>query len=237
MDDSSFVGATADFQPLPSRRPKKPPGLLRRAEFCIGCAYRIYCHNPLYNFEPTYGRHAWKPCGGVSPSGTQMTRRNSTHLAFRFRKLRQSDDACMTCSSVSTLVQSCARPPAGADLIALEVAGKLGSDGGWCCRLRRNGSAKHQSSTGPATGVRFMTTSSPTLRRQAGPHRASPLVGDDEDAYQAANEAIIREAEIIAGAAERMAVIVWEGNSRSNSDATEAFRTLAENAGFSQASF
>jgi len=62
-----------------------------------------------------------------------------------------------------------------------------------------------------------------------------PMTVDDDDAYQAANEAIIREAEKIAGPGERLfAVIVWEGTSRSGSDATEMFRTLTEVAGFSQ---
>jgi hypothetical protein len=58
--------------------------------------------------------------------------------------------------------------------------------------------------------------------------------GDDSGAYQAANEAIIREAETIGGSGERTAVIVWEGSPRSGSDATEAFRALATQAGFSQ---
>jgi len=61
-----------------------------------------------------------------------------------------------------------------------------------------------------------------------------PMTGNDNDAYQAANEAIIREAEQLAGPGERLAVIVWEGTSRSGSDATEVFRTLTEVAGFPQ---
>jgi hypothetical protein len=58
------------------------------------------------------------------------------------------------------------------------------------------------------------------------------MVGDEDDAYQSANEAIIREAQTIAGSGERMAVIVWEGSARSK-DATDAFRIRAEEAGFS----
>jgi hypothetical protein len=58
--------------------------------------------------------------------------------------------------------------------------------------------------------------------------------GDESDAYQAANEAIIREAETSVGTGEPTAVIVWEGNPRSESDTTDAFRALAKHAGFSQ---
>jgi hypothetical protein len=61
-----------------------------------------------------------------------------------------------------------------------------------------------------------------------------PVAGDDSDAYQAANEAIIREAEDLSRPGERIAVIVWEGGPRPDADATEAFRKLAEDAGFSQ---
>jgi hypothetical protein len=61
-----------------------------------------------------------------------------------------------------------------------------------------------------------------------------PLAGNESDAYQAANQAIVREAEDLAGPGERIAVIVWEGGPRSDSDATEAFRKLAAVAGFSQ---
>jgi hypothetical protein len=58
------------------------------------------------------------------------------------------------------------------------------------------------------------------------------MVGDEDDAYQVANEAIIREAQTIAGSGEPMAVIVWEGSAHSKSDATDAFRIQAEEAGF-----
>jgi hypothetical protein len=58
--------------------------------------------------------------------------------------------------------------------------------------------------------------------------------GGDNDAYQAANEAIVWEAKNLPGLQERTAVIVWEGSPRSASDATESFRRLAEGAGFSQ---
>jgi predicted acylesterase/phospholipase RssA len=59
----------------------------------------------------------------------------------------------------------------------------------------------------------------------------------DEAAYVAANEAIIREAQVLArdGAAHRLvAALVWEGAARSGSDATAGFRELAIKAGFQE---
>jgi hypothetical protein len=60
------------------------------------------------------------------------------------------------------------------------------------------------------------------------------MAASDEAAYQAANEAIVREAETIDVPGERAAVIVWEGEPRPGSDATQAFRVLAARAGFSE---
>jgi hypothetical protein len=120
----------------------------------------------------------------------------------------------------------------GADLVALEEAGKLG--------IRRRVVL-------PFAKERFRQTSvvdRPGNWGEVYDHVIADVettgdlivlprvVGDEEDAYQAANEAIIREAQIIAGSAERMAVIVWDGNARSKSDATDAFRIRAEEAGF-----
>lgn len=120
----------------------------------------------------------------------------------------------------------------GADLVALEEAGKLG--------IRRRVVL-------PFTKEWFRQTSvvdRPGNWGEVYDHVIADvetrgdlivlprMVGDEDDAYQAANEAIIREAETIAGSGERMAVIVWEGSARSKSDATDAFRKQAEEAGF-----
>ena len=51
----------------------------------------------------------------------------------------------------------------------------------------------------------------------------APGAGDENDSYRAANEAIIKEAETIAGPGERIAAVVWEGAPRSKSDATRRF--------------
>jgi hypothetical protein len=63
---------------------------------------------------------------------------------------------------------------------------------------------------------------------------------DDDKAYAAANEAIIREAQKLAlaegvGSSIRLlAAIVWEGAPRAGSDATDDFRKLAQQAGFEE---
>jgi hypothetical protein len=121
----------------------------------------------------------------------------------------------------------------GADLVALEEAGRLG--------VRRRVVL-------PFAKERFRETSVVDRpgdwgavydRVIADVEASGDLIelaprGDENDAYRAANEAIIKEAETIAGPGERIAVIVWEGSSRSKSDATNDFRALAEEAGFSQ---
>jgi len=121
----------------------------------------------------------------------------------------------------------------GADLVALEEAGKLG--------LRRRVVL-------PFAKARFRETSVvdrpgdwgevydrviADVEARGDLIELPPRAGDENDGYRAANEAIIREAETIAGPGERIAAIVWEGSSRSRSDATEDFRVLAEEAGFS----
>jgi hypothetical protein len=122
----------------------------------------------------------------------------------------------------------------GADLVALEEAGKLG--------IRRRVVL-------PFPRERFRETSVVDRpgdwgevydRVIADVDAKGDLVvlemtaGDEGYAHQAANEIIIREADAIAGSGEPTAVIVWEGSPRSESDATDAFRALAKQAGFSQ---
>jgi hypothetical protein len=66
------------------------------------------------------------------------------------------------------------------------------------------------------------------------------LGGDENRAYAAANEAIIRETLRLARAVEqsrphrRVAILVWEGAGRQDSDATAAFGDLARKAGFEE---
>jgi hypothetical protein len=125
----------------------------------------------------------------------------------------------------------------GADLIALEEAERLG--------LRRR-------IVLPFPPERFRSTSvtdrpgdwGPVFDRLIAAADAtedlivlSDAAGDNEGAYAAANEAIVREAKLLAQADAQtrlVAVIVWEGAARAINDATEAFRGLASRAGFEQ---
>jgi hypothetical protein len=116
----------------------------------------------------------------------------------------------------------------GADLIALEVAGGLG--------LRRRVVL-------PFAPERFRETSvtdrpgdwGPLFDRIIGEVQAKGdlvvlgLDEGDEAAYAAANEAILNEAEALAGGepSQVVAVIVWEGGSRGEGDLTEAFAAAA----------
>jgi hypothetical protein len=129
----------------------------------------------------------------------------------------------------------------GADLVALEQAERLG--------LRRR-------IVLPFAPERFRETSvvdrpgpwGPAFDRQiAAVVAAGDLVvlrqsGKDDDAYAAANDVIVREAQALAGSAageaqrRLLALLVWEGHPRSGSDATAQFGKLARVAGFSQES-
>jgi hypothetical protein len=116
----------------------------------------------------------------------------------------------------------------GADLIALDVAGALG--------LRRRVVL-------PFAPERFRETSvtdrpgdwGPPFDRIIGELRAEGdlvvlgLDQGDDGAYAAANEAILNEAQALAGGepSQVVAIIVWEGGSRGEGDLTEGFATLA----------
>jgi hypothetical protein len=138
--------------------------------------------------------------------------------------------------NVVALVSSAA---CGADLVALEEAERVG-------RRRRI--------ILPFSPKRFRETSvvdrpgdwGPAFDRLvAAADAAGDLVvlsggtgRDDAAAYAAANEAIIREAQALARAevtARRsVAVVVWEGAAKAESDVTEDFRRLAVAAGFEE---
>jgi hypothetical protein len=122
----------------------------------------------------------------------------------------------------------------GADLVALEEAGKLGVRRRVVLpfakeRFRETSVVDRPGKWGEVYD-RVIADVEPRGDLIELPSRA----GDEDDAYQAANETIIREAVTIASAGERIAVTVWEGSPRSNSDATNEFRALAKEAGFSQ---
>jgi hypothetical protein len=120
----------------------------------------------------------------------------------------------------------------GADLIALDVAGALG--------LRRRVVL-------PFAPERFRATSvtdrpgdwGPLFDRIIGEIAAAGdalimgLDQADDAAYAAVNDAILSEAEALAGAnpSNVIAVVVWEGRSRGEGDLTEAFATSARTRG------
>jgi hypothetical protein len=157
---------------------------------------------------------------------------NSVRLPLaRVPLVRKRLTELFTAENVATIVCSAA---CGADLIALEVAGKL--------KLRRRVIL-------PFAPERFRKTSvvdrpgrwGEDFDRVIAEVQAkgdlvvlSVVGSNDGEAYQAANRAIIREVQKLAEPGRGLAVIVWEGGPRSNSDTTEAFRALAEKAGFSQ---
>jgi hypothetical protein len=116
----------------------------------------------------------------------------------------------------------------GGDLIALDVAGALG--------LRR----RIVLPFGPGRFRQSSVTDrpgdwGPLFDRIIGEVRAKGdvvvlgLAEGDDATYAAANEAILNEAEALAGeeSAQVVAIIVWEGRSRGRGDLTEAFATSA----------
>jgi hypothetical protein len=128
----------------------------------------------------------------------------------------------------------------GADLIALEEAERLG--------LRRR-------IVLPFAPKRFRETSVTDRPGDWGPvfdrlvaeaENTADLVvldsvaGDDDAAYAAANQVIIREAEGLAKDTsdgilhQRVSLIVWEGAARPGTDASGGLQTLAAQAGFEQ---
>jgi hypothetical protein len=121
----------------------------------------------------------------------------------------------------------------GSDLIALEAAGELGLRRRVVLPFGRERFRETSVVDRPGAWGEIYDRIIAEVEAAGDLVVLTPMVGDDGDAYQAANQAIIREAVSLAGATQPMAVVVWEGTPRSDSDATEAFRALAENAGFS----
>jgi hypothetical protein len=142
---------------------------------------------------------------------------NVERVGERLEALLREGSGALVCSAAC-----------GADLIALEAAGRLG--------LRRR-------IVLPFAAERFRATSvtdrpgdwGPLFDRIVGEVAAAGdlvLLGleeGDEGTYAAANHAILNEAEGLAGGDPPavVAVIVWEGASRGAGDLTEAFATAA----------
>jgi hypothetical protein len=138
-------------------------------------------------------------------------------------------EALLRSERIETLVCAAA---CGADLIALDVAGALG--------LRRRVVL-------PFASERFRATSvidrpgdwGPLFGRIMGEVAAAgdALIMDldeaDDATYAAVNDAILSEAEALAGAdpSDVIAVVVWEGRSRGEGDLTDTFATSARTRG------
>jgi hypothetical protein len=166
--------------------------------------------------------------------GTQPPRFPQDNIGIVGRRLAEALDKVRAVALVCSAA-------CGADLVALEQAERLG--------LRRR-------IVLPFAPAQFRETSvvdrpgdwgSAFDHQVAAAATAGDLVvldvgGDNDVAYAAANEAIIREAQALARAGERaephrlVAMLVWEGAPRSASDATAGFRDLTKDAGFEEES-
>lgn len=127
----------------------------------------------------------------------------------------------------------------GADLVALEVAEQLGMQRRIVLPFAPERFRKSSVVDRPGDWERVFD------RQIAEAAKNDDLVvlelrGNDDRAYAAANEAIIREALRLARTAEQarpyrlVALLVWEGARRQGSDATAAFGELARKAGFDE---
>lgn len=127
----------------------------------------------------------------------------------------------------------------GADLIALEAAEQLGMRRRIVLPFAPERFRKSSVVDRPGDWGRLFD------REIAAAARRDDLIvldvgGDDDQAYAAANEAIIREALRLAGTAKiakphrLAALLVWEGARRQGSDATAAFGELARKVGFEE---
>ncbi len=122
----------------------------------------------------------------------------------------------------------------GADLVALEEAGKLGIRRRVVLPFAKKRFRETSVVDRPGDWGEIYDRVIASVEARGDLVELPPTAGDEDEAYWAANETIIREAERIPGAGQRMAIIVWEGSPCSKSDATDAFRRLAEEAGFSE---
>jgi hypothetical protein len=139
------------------------------------------------------------------------------------RLFREEEASALVCSAAC-----------GADLIALQVAGAL--------KLRRRVVLPFA----PEWFRRSSVTDRPDARwgllfdeviaavRATGDLVVLSGAEDDEAAYAAANEAILRETRALLSTqlgVSGLAVLVWEGHPKAHEDATEAFSHLATSAG------
>jgi hypothetical protein len=183
-------------------------------------AFARFSHAAIEEIDNWHGWRLWRDDGSM---------RLMRPLPVFPSPIRRSFEvACKRCLVPTRPTRWCAPPGCGAELIALDVAGVL--------ELRRRVVL-------PFAPERFRQTSvtdrpgdwGPLFDRIIGEVRAEGdlvvlgLHEGDLPTYAAANEAILNEAEALAGGEpwQVVAVIVWEGRVRGPDDLTEAFATLA----------
>jgi hypothetical protein len=149
-------------------------------------------------------------------------------------RVRAALTALLQPAQVSALVCSAA---CGADLIALEVAGRAGIERHVVlpfepAHFRRTSVTDRPGDWGPLFDA--------VIREVAAAGHLEVCDGreDDPGVYAEANAAILRRARSLAGAgdcpraSQPVAVVVWEGAPRGTDDTTAHFRAAARSAGF-----
>jgi hypothetical protein len=138
-------------------------------------------------------------------------------------------------AAASILIASAA---CGSDLLALEAASELGIRSRIVLPFAPE--VFRQTSVTDRTQPAYWGALYDRLIAEARERSALIILGrnrDDSGAYVAANQAIIAEALVSAEKAvppaRLLAVIVWEGRSRGEDDATDDFRRIAQERGFS----
>jgi hypothetical protein len=197
------------------------------------------CSQPRYtltnpsNFEPTVSKMPGSRAAALA--GRRIDAEGADTPRFplsQVETVRQRLHGLFVRQHISTIVCSAA---CGADLVALEEAGKLGVRRRVVLPFAKERFRQTSVVDRPGNWGEIYDHVIADVEARGDLVVLPSLASDEDDAYQAANEAIIGEAQTIAGSGERMAIIVWEGRARSNSDATEVFRIRAEEAGFSLA--
>ncbi len=144
-------------------------------------------------------------------------------------RVRERIAAALREHDVVALVASAA---CGADLIALDEAAKLGIRRRIVLPFRREPFREKSVTDRPGDWGALYDRLVDDASRTGDLVELDAIVGDDDAAYVAANQAIIDEAGRLAASRDTVAITVWEGQARSGNDITDAFRRLAAQVGF-----
>jgi hypothetical protein len=139
-----------------------------------------------------------------------------------FDEIRERLRQCFIDERVATLVCSAAR---GADLLAIDVAAALG--------IRRRIVLPSPVETFRRTSVATDGTSPDWDRiydsavEDAREREDLVILASERGTYREATERVLADARALAGAERPLAIVVWDGKARSESDATQEFKDLA----------